>query len=79
MNENCSIFIHAANIEGIQARLQRHIRLIEITGLLAIVKSVYICYVGDKNLAFTHPNSKIILQHVSENLDAYEVPTQQAL
>ena len=79
MTENCSIFIHSANIEGIQDRLQRHIRLIEITGLLAVVKSVHICYVGDKNLAFTHTNSKIILQHVSENLDAYEVPTQQAL
>lgn len=79
MSENCSIFIHAANIEGIQDRLQRHIRLIEITGLLAIVKSVYICYVGDKDLQFTHTNSKIILQHVSNDLNAYEVPTQQAL
>ncbi len=79
MNPDYGVFIHAANLDGVELRLQEYIQLMEKVGLVDAVNTIQICYVGRKEFPYVSLNKKIQLQHVSENLDDFEVPTQQAL
>ncbi len=79
MTTDIAIFIHAARLEGVEARIQEYIQSFERTGLLEAAKQIFICTVGQAPLTYVPTHSKIVIRNVSNNLEDFEVPTQQAL
>jgi hypothetical protein len=75
------IFIHTAVIGRYQERLLQYLHSIQSSNLYDSIEYIYICYNGTDSISLNlerfDTNNKIKTIKVSNNLEDFELPTQQ--
>jgi hypothetical protein len=75
------IFIHTAIIGRYKERLNQYFNLIKSSNLYDNIETIFICCVGCQPFLFDYKdfdtNNKVQLVKVSDNLQDFELPTQQ--
>jgi hypothetical protein len=79
--EHLAIFIHVAVIGRYNERINQYLDLIKSSKLYDNIEKIFICYVGDTLPLFNFTEydtcNKLNIIKVSNNLQDYELPTQQ--